>query len=219
MARNKDTNQKMLDSRREQIMSNALKVFAVKGLSATKISDIAAASGFSQGLIYHYYRSKEELFIALVSHALERMNAACRYLESLEATPREKIIMAIEGLLRNLEENEDSARYYMLIAQASITEAIPDEAKRIIEEGTVVPYEVITKIMKEGQREGSVKKHDAAELALMFWTSIKGLAISKAVRTINYRTPDPAILTGMFLNEHRPLGPSRSETKTKKEGE
>ena len=61
MARNKDLNQKMKDERREQILSNALILFAAKGLSATKITDISAASGISQGLLYHYFESKEEI--------------------------------------------------------------------------------------------------------------------------------------------------------------
>jgi hypothetical protein len=35
----------------------------------------------------------------------------------------------------------------------------------------------MARIIADGQRVGSIKKYDAKELALMFWTSIKGLAI------------------------------------------
>jgi len=79
LARNKDLNQKMKEERREQILSNALMLYAKKGLSATKITDIASASGISQGLIYHYYRSKEEIFVELIGIAFARLNEANPY--------------------------------------------------------------------------------------------------------------------------------------------
>ena len=199
MARNKDLNQKMKDARREQILSNALMLFATKGLSATKIADISSYSGFSQGLIYHYFRSKEEIFVELIRTAFEKMNTACRELENLPLPPRDKIKMAIDGLLKNIEESNDASRYYLLIAQATVSEAIPDEAKSIIQKENMLPYEVMTRIMLEGQKDGSIKSHDAGDLALVFWTSIKGLAIHKAVHGSKYKTPSSAILMSMFV--------------------
>ena len=201
MARNKELNQKMKDERKKQILSKALMLFATKGLAATKITDIASASEMSQGLLYHYYKSKEAIFTELIRYAFERMNAAARELESLSVSPCEKIRMAIEGLLRGLEENEDSARYHLLIAQATVSEAIPEDAKRIIERENRTPYEIMTRIIREGQRDGSLKAHDAGELALVFWTSINGLAIYKAVHGKTFKAPDSNILMNLFRND------------------
>ena len=66
MARNAEHNQKMRDERREKILYHALRLFAAKGLYATKITDIAAECRMSQGLLYHYFRSKEEIFTELI---------------------------------------------------------------------------------------------------------------------------------------------------------
>jgi hypothetical protein len=49
------SNQKIRDERRGQILQVALKVFAYKGLAATKIAEIAAQACISQGLIHHYF--------------------------------------------------------------------------------------------------------------------------------------------------------------------
>lgn len=199
LARNKELNQKMRDERREQILSNALGLFATKGLAATKISDISLTSGISQGLFYHYFRSKEEIFTELISNAFEKLNSACLELESSSITPREKIFMAIAGLIKGLEENEDAARYHLLIAQATVSDAIPEEAKAIISTQNMVPYEVMTRIIIEGQKDGSIKQYDAKELALVFWTSINGLAIYKAVHGEKFKKPDSNILASMFF--------------------
>ena len=199
MARNKVLNQKMKDERKKRILSKALMLFATRGLAATKITDIASASEMSQGLLYHYYNSKEEIFTELIRHAFERMNAAARELERLPVAPHEKIRMAMEGLLRGLEENEDSARYHLLIAQATASQAIPEEAKAIIRKENRVPYDVMTRIIIEGQKKGTIKQHDAGELALIFWTSINGLAIYKAVHGEKFKAPAIDILMSLFV--------------------
>jgi AcrR family transcriptional regulator len=54
------------DKIKEKIDSVALTVFAEKGYSGTKISDIAQMAGISVGNIYRYYRSKNEIFHCIV---------------------------------------------------------------------------------------------------------------------------------------------------------
>ena len=202
MPRNKEENQRIKDERREQILSNALKLFARNGLAATKISDIALAAEISQGLIYHYYKSKEEIFVELISFAFDRINQACLWLESQPLPPAEKIAFAIRELLRLLEEDENAARYHLLIAQATATEAIPVKAKEIIKQKNTLPYESIERIMAAGQNEGTIKQNNARELALVFWTSINGLAIYKAVHGKKFKAPNATILINMFVNEY-----------------
>jgi len=201
LGRNRELNDRIKKERRERIMSEALALFAVKGLSGTKISDIAAAAGISQGLMYHYFESKEELFIELIKGAFEKMNDACRGLESLDIPAREKIGMAIEGLLGALEKSGDFARYCLIIAEATVSEAVPGEARDIILKERSKPYDAIKRIMVEGQKEGSVKPYDAGDMALIFWTSINGLAICKAVHANRFKAPDPGILMSVFLTE------------------
>ncbi|SMC48892.1 TetR/AcrR family transcriptional regulator [Sporomusa malonica] len=201
MTRNKELNQKIKEERRQQILSNALMLFAQRGLAATKIIDIASASDISQGLMYHYYKSKEEIFIELIRIAFDRMNEACRWLVSQPLSPREKIKFAIEELLKLLEQNEDASRYHLLIAQATASDAIPEEAKNIIKKENTFPYEAIASIIAEGQKNGSIKMYDTKELAMVFWTSINGLAIYKAVHGKKFKAPDANILASMFFKE------------------
>jgi AcrR family transcriptional regulator len=199
MGRNKKHNEQIKDERRENILSVALKLFATKGLSATKITDVSSALRISPGLIYHYFRSKDEIFVELIRYAFERMNQACLYLESLDLPPVDKIRMAIVELLKGIEQNQDTALYHLLIAMATASEAIPEEAKAILQKENRLPYEVMTRIIVQGQQEGSLKQFDAEDLALVFWTSMKGLAIHKAAHGKRYRTPDPQVLMALFI--------------------
>ena len=199
LPRNKELNEQMRMKRIEQILVNSLRLFARRGLKATKISDIAAETGMSQGLIYHYYRSKEEIYTEIIKDAFKRLNMAVTILKNSPMSPLEKIKKAIAGLLKNLEESEDSARYHYLIAQASVSDAIPAETKEIIEKNRDFPYRIMEEIIREGQMQGTIKKHDPKEMSLMFWTTIKGLAMHKAVLGKNFKAPSPEILMEIFI--------------------
>jgi AcrR family transcriptional regulator len=56
------------EERRLQILDTALTIFASNGFLGTSIKDIAEAAGISQGLMYHYFASKEDLLTATIEH-------------------------------------------------------------------------------------------------------------------------------------------------------
>jgi len=199
--RNPAQNQRMRDDRRQQILSAAVRLFATRGLAATKISDIAAAVGMSQGLLYHYFPSKNAIFVEIIRHAFERMNTAARQLERSTLSPRHKLEMAATQTLRSLEESNDFAWFSTLISEASVSEAIPKEAKAILHKQAAVPYQVMERIIREGQQDGSVVDYPPDQLALVFWTTIKGLALHRAAHGPAFKSPDPRILTSIFFRK------------------
>lgn len=54
-------------SRVAQIQDAALRLFSHKGFAATRIDDIAAAAGLSKGGVYTHFKSKEDIFEALLA--------------------------------------------------------------------------------------------------------------------------------------------------------
>jgi AcrR family transcriptional regulator len=55
------TRRQQKEERREQILDAALRVFAEKGFAGASIRDIAKEVGVTEGLLYHYFESKEQL--------------------------------------------------------------------------------------------------------------------------------------------------------------
>lgn len=201
MGRNPEQNERMRDERREQIMASALSLFATRGLGSTKISDIANAAGISQGLLYHYFASKEAIYVELIRESFERMNAAATGLAGSSMTPREKMENAIEGLLAEVEENEQFAHHVLLIAQAGISDGLPADVGQLIMQNQDIPYRVVTGILAEGQVEGSVKDADAADLSVLFWSIIRGLALYRATRGGVFERSGSELLKSVFLTE------------------
>jgi len=187
--------------RKEQIMAAALREFSAKGLYATKIKDIAESVGMAQGLIYHYFKSKEDIFAELVTDALDKMNDAVIELGKMPLPPHQKITAAIKQLLYTIETSERFNQTCCLINQAANSTALPANIKEVIDQKRDLPYQVLAKIIAAGQQEDTVISGDPIGLAMVFWTSINGLAIYKATRQNSVSLPDADILINMFVKE------------------
>ena len=67
-----------------------MRQFVKQGLFATRIKDIATEAEIAQGLLYHYYASKDEIFVDLINDALDKTIEASYMVRDMEADPGEK---------------------------------------------------------------------------------------------------------------------------------
>ena len=195
--RTNEQNIKIKDERREQILMNAMKLFGRRGLAATKISDIAQASGFSQGLVYHYFKSKEEVYTELVKRAVDISAQVLLEMEQAALEPLQKVRLISETTLKSLSEEEEAAYYFLLMTQAMVSEANPDEAREAINKPSI-PFEVMLRVVAEGQKMNQICDRNPVELVTVFWAAVNGLALCKVSMSDRFVRPDPEILTSMF---------------------
>ncbi len=78
--------------RRPQILDAALATIARNGSANVTMDDIARAAGLSKGGLTHYYRSKQELFLAAFSHFFVRIFERSRQTLSQCNGPEEKLL-------------------------------------------------------------------------------------------------------------------------------
>ncbi|EAE9228942.1 TetR family transcriptional regulator [Listeria monocytogenes] len=60
-----------MDEKRLKILEAAMEEFTEKGYQAASTNKICAKAGVSKGLIFHYFGSKEKLYVAAVSYAVD----------------------------------------------------------------------------------------------------------------------------------------------------
>ncbi len=60
---------------KQKLFDAAIKLFETQGYFATSIEQITAEAGVSKGLVYHYFKSKEELLEGLIAHTTDRMKS------------------------------------------------------------------------------------------------------------------------------------------------
>lgn len=163
------------DKRREQIMNAALKVFAKKGFIGAKTNMIAKEAGLSEGLLYKYFKSKDELFVSLVLKAVEGSKSALKSVYQFPGSPLQQLRSLSEHILD--EENQD---YFLLIHQTRIGEGIPDQAKELMKQYSTKRYsEQLVPLLKKGQESGEFAAGDTSELAANYLKVLSGLVTLK----------------------------------------
>ncbi len=72
------------EDRPQEITAAAFEAFAEKGFAAARVDDVAKRAGVSKGLLYLYFKTKEELFKAVVKSVVIRR--VDRLIENVETT-------------------------------------------------------------------------------------------------------------------------------------
>jgi AcrR family transcriptional regulator len=107
--------QEYRDARRSEILEAAGRHFAENGFHSTSMQDFFEASGLSAGLVYRYFRSKEELITALAGGALQLLHASVE--EAIAAGERPGTEEVVARLLRTIDELDARERIARVAVQ------------------------------------------------------------------------------------------------------
>lgn len=81
---------------RERILQAALAEFAAKGMGGTRVDEIAARAGANKRMIYHYFGSKADLFLAVLEHTYAMIREGERALSLADLDPPSAMRRLIE---------------------------------------------------------------------------------------------------------------------------
>ncbi len=115
MSRNRKKNEIITQIRKEEILRVAVKKFSAKGYQGTNVSEIAKELGISQGIIFWYFNTKENLFInAFMKEFKEIKLATSNILHSNSIGTVEKLKSIISEMIKTFIERKEGC---MLILQ------------------------------------------------------------------------------------------------------
>ena len=144
--------QRRKEDRPQEIADAAFKMFAEKGYAATRIDDVAKRAGVSKGLTYLYYKTKEDLFKAVVKNVVvRRVDSLIGNVESttlsseeflrgplldfMKKVPGSPIAIVIRLLISEGPRHPDLVNYYYENVVARGLEAIRQFVARGVERG------------------------------------------------------------------------------------
>ncbi len=172
------TRQKQSKDRHQEILEAAARVITDRGLSDTRISDIAERCGVSPGLILYYFESKDRLLVEALTYANDKYYLAqSRDLRRL-TTARERferlIDLSVPGLLPDFERLEEWALWIEIWVRALRDPALAKEAEVLDRRWR----QSIADIIKSGRETGEFPEGpDAEELGVQLGSLIDGMAI------------------------------------------
>src|SRR5215472_623438 len=109
----------MKPDRKRQIIEASMQVFARKGFRGTTTRDLATEAGVNEAIVFRYFKTKEELYTAIIEHkADEHRNAQIEELERLAAPADEEKFFESVGrsFLRRHEEDTTLLRLLLFSA-------------------------------------------------------------------------------------------------------
>jgi TetR/AcrR family fatty acid metabolism transcriptional regulator len=151
---------KRAGDKRERILLAAVRVFAKKGFHATRVSEIAAAAGVADGTIYLYFKSKDELLVALFEDRVDRLLGFLEAELPLRESAQEKLRRIIELQLQLLEGERDLAEVITVILRQST---------KLMKEHAVAKFgaylDAIASVVAGGQAAGELRDDISPHLA------------------------------------------------------
>ncbi len=153
MPRTPEENDRIRQASKEKIRTAAMELFMKQGYYATSISDIAKQAGISKGLLYNYYKGKEELLSEMVEARIREVVEVMEEAVALE-TPSEQLKYIVNGAIDNIHKKPEVHRFYLhLQTQPEADEELIKYSHRIIEENTR-QFELQCKIFERmGEKE------------------------------------------------------------------
>jgi AcrR family transcriptional regulator len=138
--------------KRERILDAAIAVFARTGYHDARIADIAREAGIAYGLVYHYFRNKEEILRTLFE---ERWSGFLEAMEAIAEAPKptEEKLLAIAALILGAYRlRRDWVKVLVLEIQRSSRFAEPVQLRAV---GRF--FQTIARILREGQERGELR--------------------------------------------------------------
>jgi AcrR family transcriptional regulator len=176
--RTKEQTAQIRKERRRQILDAARRVFAEKGFSATRVSDIASRAGVSQGTIYWYFKSKEELFMTLLEEWVSESIPTHADFAAAPGTVEEKVRRYLRAAAKTVAESQDLLPIYMeFLLHAFRDDSIRERFKALFAE----MRSSLMAIVREGGESGAFRDDlNASHLASLVIAVYDGLALQWA---------------------------------------
>ena len=155
------------DDRAPEIARAALDLFVSKGFAATKLEDVARAAGISKGLPYLYFKSKEELFKAVIVEAIgEPLMLATEFVDNFDG-PTEELLRALIAKFREFAESPLGGVIKLILAEAG---NFPDVARFYCSNFEVRGNELFAKVLRRGVARGDFRPIDDVEMTAIILT-------------------------------------------------
>ena len=148
--------------KRRQILDAAIGTFARQGFHACRVADIADEAGVAYGLVYHYFRSKDEILDTLFLERWDILLDAIREVDAGDLAAREKLRAIATFIVESYRHDPD----LMKVIIVEVTRAANSFGRRHL--GKIgEAYELIGDIVTKAQADGEFKRDVTPQFAAM----------------------------------------------------
>ena len=175
---------------RDEILKAAMQLFANRGFHETSMSEVAREAGVSKALIFWHFKTKEELFVAVLKRLLEPY--FIDFAEEAAMDERAQIEKLVEAYLLFVRDNASSVRFFLaqMLHDERLSESLSDQVLKLYSGYRAMLVELIGR----AQQKGICARRTAPESAAAFLLSaLNGLLIEYLFMGANAVDPEGAV--------------------------
>ena len=171
MPRSREQNEELRERSKTNILSKSVPYFAKNGLEGTKIGDLTKRIQISQGALYVYFNSKEDLYRELVKYCQEKVTTEdlLNYGE-MDVPAIRKLRYVSDHILKKLSQDKMYV-YYMILALEDLAKGRGHDENQL--------FDLLKNIIKEGQKDGSFPKGNAGKIADYYLSVVYIFSVKK----------------------------------------
>lgn len=191
-----DRKEREREELRDRILVAAKALFLEKGFEKTSIRNIADRIEYSPGIIYHYFRDKNEIFHALHQGGFLQLMERMKVLTSVR-NPMERLKAMGSIYVEFALENPDMYDL-MFIKEAPIDHVFNSEHDQWKEGGGTFNY--LRSTIDDCIKEGHFLGHDGEALSYLIWSTVHGmvsLSIRKRCEVVLPNRQDKIVVDGL----------------------
>ena len=183
---------------RDEILKAAMQLFANHGFHETSMSEVAREARVSKALIFWHFKTKEELFVAVLNRLLEPYFIDFAE-EAAVMNERAQIEKLVESYLLFVREHANSVRFFLaqMLHDQRLSESLNDQVLKLYGGYRAMIVELIAR----AQQKGICTRRSAPESTAAFLLSaLNGLLVEYLFMGANAIDPEGAVaMVGEWL--------------------
>ncbi len=166
------------EHRKEEIIDAAQKVFFEKGLAAATMDEIADAAELSKGTLYLYYKSKEDMYLAVMMRGMEKLYAGLEQIVNSNDSTIQKLIKFGNRYEEYVHSNREFFRMFHFLQAPQFHKQVSEDMKQSCDVQSKKMWDLIIGLLKRGMEEGNFRSDlNPVEVAIILWSSTTSLLV------------------------------------------
>lgn len=167
-----------MEDKQLEILKIATREFAVNGYYKAKTDTIAEEAKVSKGLVFHYFKSKKNLYIETIREAVKTLEATFDESE----IPQDSLVELFDYSLKKrfeIEQTHQDQMQLMLEVYSNLDhlpEELNDEIAEFIEKVRNDNYEMVARIVRRLPMKNGVREEDVISLVVSLFNQLEAEA-------------------------------------------
>jgi TetR/AcrR family transcriptional regulator len=166
------------EHRKEEILDAAQKLFFEKGLTTATMDEIAEAAELSKGTLYLYYKSKEDMYLAVLMRGMDVLYKIYEPIVASDDSTVKKLVKFGDTYKNFFRSHRNFFRMFHFLQTPQFHKQVSEEMRQACSLESRKMWDLVIGLLKRGMEEGAFRSDiNPVEVAIIIWSSATTLLL------------------------------------------